>query len=184
MCLNPGNQWASKRFTRKYQASIYWNDTFVFWRKYTWKKMETNNIWHLFLPCNYSGTLNFCFLVETRKCIMLKNKLKSRNYMKASKWHCKVLRPHSGSEAKFSPSGWLVCTSLTSAAHSFASQLYSDLRDTITWINARGQIQKHKIDLLSYASVPNLLPSRPYSWNRWSHISIISGLFLLFLLCT
>lgn len=72
MCLNPGNQWASKRFTRKYQASIYWNDTFVFWRKYTWKKMETNNIWHLFLPCNYSGTLNFCFLVETRKCIMLK----------------------------------------------------------------------------------------------------------------
>ena len=56
--LNTGNQWASKRFTCKYQTSIYRNDAFIFWRKYTWKKMETNNIRHLFLPCNYSGTLN------------------------------------------------------------------------------------------------------------------------------
>lgn len=146
MCLNPGNQWASERSTCKYQTSIYWNDTFVFWRKYTWKKMETNNIWHLLLPCNYSGTLTFCFLVETRKCIMLINFLKSGNYMRASKWHCEVLRPSSGSKPKlFSLSGWFLCTPLTSAAHGFASQLYSDLTkghhhlDKCTRLNSKAQ---------------------------------------------
>ena len=71
--VSTGNQWASKRFTCKYQTSIYRNDTFIFWRKYTWKKMETNNIRHLFLPCNYSGTLNLYFNRD-KKCIRLKIK--------------------------------------------------------------------------------------------------------------
>lgn len=51
-----------------------------------------------------------------------------------------------------------LCAPLTSASHSCTSQLYSDLRDAITWVDAQGQTQKHKIDLLSYASLPNLLP--------------------------
>lgn len=81
-----------------------------------------------------------------------------------------------------------LCTSLASVSHSFASQLCSDLRSTISWLNAVGQIQEHEIDLHSCASLTksaSLPESAPEIGGPILSITYtVSGLFLFFLLYT